>query len=91
MAAIARALHRAFPGLSPLGFGTLKQIAMFVGARLVDPPGVRNSNFSLSEGGCFDRKWHGLRELGRCGWFCTEPDSVSPIGSSSPHAPGCYR
>ena len=35
MAAIARALHRAFPGLSPLEVETLKQIAMFVVAGLV--------------------------------------------------------
>ena len=66
MTAIARALHRAFPGLPPLGFGTLKQIAMFVGARLVDPPGVRNSNCSLFEGGCFDpqmARFEGIRTV----------------------------
>jgi hypothetical protein len=35
MTTIARAFHRAFPGLSRLQVETLKQIAIFVGAGLV--------------------------------------------------------
>jgi ribose/xylose/arabinose/galactoside ABC-type transport system permease subunit len=35
MAAIARAIHRAFPGLSPFEVDTLKQIAVFALAGLV--------------------------------------------------------